>query len=537
MSIFKIVCVAGISLCLVLTGCGGGGSGDSSEDIIDSGDGTDTSGDEETDSSGDDTDGSDGNVLYYSIGGTVSGLIGSGLVLQNNTGDDLSIDSDGDFTFSTTLADETVYEISVATQPSFPNGYCNILNGSGTLSGNAITNIEIICTGGRYTIVDTNQSLCYDSSTGVETVCSGVGYDADYSGHQPDYTLSEDGNSVFDHVTGLIWTQSTDLDGSGVIDVDDKLTQPEAASYCSGLTEGGYEWRLPSIKELYSLMDFTGGDPSAYTGSDTSLLTPFIDNTIFAPGFGDTSAGERIIDGQYATTTLYLSPEGTMGGNDTMFGVNFVDGRIKGYPYNFPSNNSKTFYLFCVSGNDNYGINDFVDNSDGTVSDNATGLMWETNDYRSSNFEDAINYCETNATAGWSDWRLPDIKELQSIVDYELAPDYSGSAAIDPLFNATSFTNEGGEEDWGAYWASTTHATSEGMGFSATYLSFGRSLGYFNSEVVDVHGAGAQRSNHKSDITFQADGSANEGFGTFYYHGPQGDILRLDNMVRCVRIP
>ncbi|MET0010645.1 MAG: hypothetical protein ABW109_22540, partial [Candidatus Thiodiazotropha sp. 6PLUC4] len=69
MSIFKIVCVAGISLCLVLTGCGGGGSGDSSEDIIDSGDATDTSGDEETDSSGDDTDGSDGNVLYYSIGG------------------------------------------------------------------------------------------------------------------------------------------------------------------------------------------------------------------------------------------------------------------------------------------------------------------------------------------------------------------------------------------------------------------------------------------------------------------------------------
>jgi hypothetical protein len=48
-------------------------------------------------------------------------------------------------------------------------------------------------------------------------------------------------------------------------------------------------------------------------------------------------------------------------------------------------------------------------------------------------------------------------------------------------------------------------------------------------------GAGAQRSNHKSDISAQADSVADEGFGSFYYHGPQGDILRLANMVRCVR--
>ncbi|MES9854785.1 MAG: DUF1566 domain-containing protein [Candidatus Thiodiazotropha sp. L084R] len=530
MSIYKTKNLVAVMLCLVLVGCGSSdGNGDSagttSDDVIDSG-------------SGDDTDTSDGvedSISHYSIGGMVSGLIGSGLVLQNNGGDDLSINSDGSFTFSTMLADESSYAITVATQPSFPDGYCNVVDGGGTVTGSAITDIEIVCTGGRYNIVDTNQSQCYDSSTGIESVCSGIGYDADYSGSQPNYTLSDDSNMVLDNVTGLIWTQSTDLNGNGAVDVDDKLTQPDAVSYCSELSQGGYEWRLPSIKELYSLMDFTGSDPSAYTGTDTSVLTPFIDDSVFVPGFGDTNAGERIIDGQYATTTLYLSPEGTMEGAVTMFGVNFVDGRIKGYPYNFPSSNPKTYYVLCVNGNNNYGFNDFTDNGDGTISDSATGLMWEANDYYSSNFEDAIAYCETNAIGSWTDWRLPNVKELQSIVDYSRAPDYSGSAAIDPLFNATSFTNEGGETDWGFYWASTTHATSSGMGDAATYVAFGRALGYFNTEVVDVHGAGAQRSNHKSDITSQAQGSANEGFGAFYFMGPQGDILRLDNMARCVR--
>jgi hypothetical protein len=161
--------------------------------------------------------------------------------------------------------------------------------------------------------------------------------------------------------------------------------------------------------------------------------------------------------------------------------------------------------------------------------------MWHTHDYQSANIEDAVTYCETITTGGYTDWRLPDVKELHSIVDYDRAPDHSNSAAIDPLFNTSSIANEEGETDWGFYWTSTTHATNTGLGDSAAYVSFGRALGYYNSEVVDVHGAGAQRSNHKSVNASQASGSENLVFGTFYYHGPQGDILRLDNMVRCVR--
>jgi hypothetical protein len=161
--------------------------------------------------------------------------------------------------------------------------------------------------------------------------------------------------------------------------------------------------------------------------------------------------------------------------------------------------------------------------------------MWTQDDYQSTDFDDAVSYCEASTTGGYSDWRLPDAKELQSIVDYGRAPDATNSAAIDPVFNATAITNEGGETDWGYYWASTTHAGYDGKGANGTYVSFGRALGYYNSQLTDVHGAGAQRSSHKSDETTDGTTAENLGYGAFYYKGPQGDITRIDNMVRCVR--
>jgi len=162
--------------------------------------------------------------------------------------------------------------------------------------------------------------------------------------------------------------------------------------------------------------------------------------------------------------------------------------------------------------------------------------MWQQEDYQSSSWQDAINYCEDATTGTHNDWRLPNVKELQSIVDYSRSPAATNSAAIDPIFSSSSFVNEGGNEDWGSYWSSTTHVTYSGHGTSAAYVSFGESLGYFSGIVQDVHGAGAQRSDNKvlpSNVGGAS--SLDLGYGIFYYHGPQGDILRNDNYVRCVR--
>ncbi|WOT04585.1 Lcl C-terminal domain-containing protein [Shewanella youngdeokensis] len=381
-----------------------------------------------------------------------------------------------------------------------------------------------------YAIVDTHQSTCYNSSTGNAQACDGSGYDADVTGNQPSYTLSSDGDTVTDNVTGLVWLQSSDLNADGVLDFDDKLYQTEAVTYCDTLSSAGRDdWRLPSIKEAYSLILFSGKDASNYQGTDTSELVPFID-PVFDWAFGDLDSGiDRIIDGQYASTTLYVST--TMHGDSTMFGVNYVDGRIKGYP-----TDTKQYYVRCVAGNTDYGINQFVDNYDQTISDNATGLMWQQNDTESSDWDDAVQQCQAATTAEHSDWRLPNAKELQSLVDYSISPDTHNQAAINSLFNSSSLQNEAGVTDWGYYWSSTTHVDNDDDGSNAAYVSFGRALGYMQDTILDVHGAGSQRSNDKLNVANEAGAQlASTSNGQFYYKGPQGDILRSNNKIRCVR--
>jgi hypothetical protein len=90
--------------------------------------------------------GGGGGNPTFTIGGTVSGLAGSGLVLQNNGGDNLGISGDGAFTFATALADGSAYNVTVLTQPSNPVQKCAVTNASGTLSGANITNVSVDCT-------------------------------------------------------------------------------------------------------------------------------------------------------------------------------------------------------------------------------------------------------------------------------------------------------------------------------------------------------------------------------------------------------
>lgn len=380
-----------------------------------------------------------------------------------------------------------------------------------------------------YPIVDTDQAFCYDTAQEIVAPEAGeafLGQDAQIDGNPPSYVVSEDGLTVYDEVTGLTWVAGPDTDGDGVVESpDDKLTWTQAQAWPATLNAaefGGYDdWRLPTIKELYSLIRFSGVDvaPEAPDGD-----TPFIDTEVFEFVYGNPEAMERVIDSQYASSTLYVgdSAEGQL-----LFGVNFADGRIKGYGLDFMGQ-QKTFFVQCCRGNEDYGVNEFADNGDGTVTDAATGLMWMQQDSGEGMvWEDALAWAEARNAEdylGYDDWRLPNTKELQSIVDYTRSPATSASAALDPAFGATMITNEAGQDDWAFYWTGTTHNSAAGGG-NGCYVAFGRSLGYMNGTWVDVHGAGCQRSDPKiGDPADYPEGN-----------GPQGDAIRIYNYVRLVR--
>ena len=423
-------------------------------------------------------------------------------------------------------ATNNTYTINAVAESDTGFYRCIAVNDYGSDTSNAVSlTLSPKTYEGTYPIVDTDQSTFYDTATVISVPSASepfYGQDAQYFGNQPSYTDNGDG-TVTDNVTGLMWQQSFDHNGDGNINVNDKLSYKQILALVdSGYTFAGYsDWRLPSIKEQYSLMKFSGKDVSGYSGS-TDNLSPFINSDVFEVAYGDTTAGERIIDVQCATTNVYVGDE------SMVFGVNFADGRIKGYGMTMMGQPKKFNYLL-VRSNEDYGINSFEDNNDGTITDKATGLMWMKDDNgKGVTWEEALTYAENYEYDGYNDWRLPNIKELQSILDYSRSPSTTNSAAIDPIFNTSQITNEAGEVDYPWYWSGTTHANMmEGHeGAWAAYMAFGRAMGNNGTETwVDVHGAGAQRSDPKSgDPAEFSDG-----------HGPQGDAVRIYNYVRLVR--
>ncbi len=363
-----------------------------------------------------------------------------------------------------------------------------------------------------YKIVDTGLEEFFTDTAKVSLIEPGdafYGQDAHYDGYQPNYKDNNDG-TVTDLVTGLMWQQT----------MDEKMTSSEAIIYANSFNLGGYsDWRVPTIKELFSLILFTGRS----SGEGAEEL--YIDTTYFDQPIGDTSIGEREIDAQTWSSTLYTVT--SKAGTSKVFGVNFIDGRIKGYG----SGRARTTdefkgYFRLVRGNTTYGENYLIDNGNGTVSDLATGLMWQlADDSQTRNWEEALDYAEDLDLADYSDWRLPNIKELQSIVDYTKSVDSTNSPAIDDLFSLSEITDPNGKTNYGFYWSSTTHQDGKTGASSASYVAFGEAQGKMNDNIIDVHGAGAVRSDPKSG----------ERSDYPVYFGPQGDIRYVYNHVIAVR--
>lgn len=374
-----------------------------------------------------------------------------------------------------------------------------------------------------YPIVDTNQKTFFNSRTDViepKKEDTFYGQDAHFIKNSPSYTVNNDG-TVTDNITGLVWQKSYE-----VMSYREVLAALEKINL-----ESDDEWRLPTIKELYSLVDFSGVDASSRDMYQVnSKARPFIDTEYFYFEYG--SNGERVIDTQLLSSTMYKGK--TMNGDDTVFGLNIADGRIKGYPLEMRGKDKKYTVRF-VKGNKDYGKNNFVDNKDQTITDKATGLMWSKSDSgKGMNWEETLIWVQEKNKEnylGYSDWRLPDVKELQSIVDYSNSPQFNNKPAIDEIFDSTPIIREDGKTGYASYWSSTTHKGIRGSD-AAVYISFGEALGYINKRgqkgnkvISDVHGAGAQRSDPKSGDASRCPKG----------RGPQGDVIRIDNMARLVR--
>ncbi|WFB37751.1 DUF1566 domain-containing protein [Kiritimatiellota bacterium B12222] len=327
----------------------------------------------------------------------------------------------------------------------------------------AATPEKLVEVEGSYPIVDSHQGFTYGNVRQMDPPAKGeafYGQDAQYTGHVPSYTDNGDG-TITDHVSGLIWAQ--ELSRSD-------YSWEEASSYCESLTLGGYnDWRLPTVKELWSLRDFSQGWP--WVNTDYFHLV----------GDGSDQRQQHIwTRNRYWVESEYQNRQVQ---GDPSFIVNAWTGHIKAM-------NGKRF-VRAVRGNTAYGINDFVDNGDGTVSDQATGLMWSQDDSgKGMNWEEALAYAEAATTAGYTDWRLPNVKELQSIADYSgVFPAMDSS-----VFKLTTLTNVKGQRDYPFYWSSTSNPIegSDGAVESGSAYAWVLAAGYnTDPEGNDLHGAGS----------------------------------------------
>ena len=258
------------------------------------------------------------------------------------------------------------------------------------------------------------------------------------------------------------------------------------------------------MKEQLSIADFSGNVREWIPYIDTAIFDftfPGENTNIFDP------PGTRKIDAQHVSSNKYAGLV-----NDGMEGFiafNFADGHIKTYRYHGRQTDENGFYLKLVRGNPEYGVNRFTDKGDGTVSDLATGLMWQkADDGVARDWKGALSYAEGLELAGHTDWYLPDVKELQSIVDY---------SRNDPALY-TSFLEMSDPDGW--FWSSSTYlGVNNRMGI---YIAFGKAVNYLG---VDTHGAGALRGDFKSGDP----GDWPTGIG------PQYDQVRIYNYVRAVR--
>lgn len=304
---------------------------------------------------------------------------------------------------------------------------------------------------GEGRLPDSGQTTCYDHA-GAIISCpppeTPMAQDGSYTIHPMKFTDHGDG-TVTDQVTGLMWQKEDDGDKYNWFEVTgtaDPIHNPAAQNdVCGTLNLGGYQdWRVPTRKELIGIVNYENVDPA-------------IDPMVFPNTKSD----------YYWSSTdwCYFSER-------FAWPIHFFGGG-----FSWARNKSDEGHVRCVRG-DKHPPPWFSDNGDGTVSEKRSGLMWQRASASvpmddkiliSFSWSEALSYCENLSLAGYSDWRLPNIKELESIVDER-----------NPEINEVVFTiymgffhdsdNDGIPDVWlTPYWTSTSLTSDPRM---ANWIDF-----------------------------------------------------------------
>jgi hypothetical protein len=256
------------------------------------------------------------------------------------------------------------------------------------------------------------------------------GEDSDYTINAPSFTDNGNG-TITDNITGLMW-QKTD---SG------EMTWDNAVATALTLNLGGsVGWRLPTPMEAFSILNHDRNpalDP-----------TYFINNPAGTPQFFWTNDF-------YANDTTRVWATNAGGG----IGPHSKTQTIS-------AGGTSRFHARCVRGAKATLSHNYYNNLDTTISDIDAGLMWTQAPSSSMNWNAALNYAEGLTTAGYTDWRLPTVKELQSLVDISLAT-ATTTATAKAALNRTLFPTATAT----AYWSST--ALRGGTLTSAWLVEFG----------------------------------------------------------------
>ncbi len=255
---------------------------------------------------------------------------------------------------------------------------------------------------------DTNQTKSYSFT---------FGEDNDYTINPPSYT--DNGATVTDNITGLVWQKQDDGAARNWAD---------AGAYCDNLSLGGLtDWRLPSRMELGSIVDYGVFSPAINTGYFPATMS-------FTYWTSTTNVSSALIANC----------------------VHFADGNASGC-----GKDGISSYTRCVQG----GVSttqSLTNNGNGTVTDSSTHLMWQQGEDVTVTWVAALTYCEGSTLAGYTDWRLPNHRELLSLVD---------DTSTNPSINTTMFPGAFTQP----YWSSTTMSSYT---WDAMHVNFVR--GYTN---------------------------------------------------------